>query len=271
MNRNTHDHITNRIWKRSNYKLDDGLYVELEEGSRVSHLNLPMRLRDFATSQVSVKAIVSGSAPLLRLLPQKQKDLVLKQLLLRSGADIVSADDGGIDYAASILKTLSGWYPQKHSVNWFSFYVYSVCDVAQEEHDFDLHRHVGVIEIDLEDFKKIKEGEAGIALNVGIWTYDYDGQTEVVDDSGYKIGSAQTILAFCTRQSYLPVLMPVINTLEIVEKAEKELLSKKYVIKRVAELSNRGKSDADWLSLVFYMPESVDFKVMVRLLSEKQK
>lgn len=274
MSHNTHDHIKNRIYKRSDQEPKDGFLVELEEGSGVTHLELPIRFRDPKTEElighIQVKAIVRGSAPLLELLSQKQKDLLLKEPLIRSGAELVyKKKSGKLDYTSSILKTLSFRYPNKKSVDWFSFYISGLPKTIAEEPDFDMHRHFGVITIEPSDFKKLKDGEVGIALNNGSWTHDYDGFTEVVDNSGDRIGSAQVILAIDTRNDYFQELMPVIDTLELARRLELDFLSKSWVKDRVAEFSNNKKGDAGWMSIIYYLPETVSFSTFIRLLTER--
>lgn len=263
MSRNRHDHITNRIWKRSKAESKDGLYVELEEGSRVTHLQTYMRLRDAESKKllghVSVKAVVQGSAPLLNYIPETLRNSLFKELLIRSDIEIISAvgkKGVGIDYGKSILKELTGRHADKSSVDWFTFFVFSSPEEKEDE-DFDMHRHGGPIVATPEEFEGFlkKEGEVGVALIDGYWTCDFEEDSEVVDINGRQIGTARILLVIDTRIIYAQELKSVINISNLIFKAEHRW-SKSLVKKRLGELYGK-KSDAGWFSMVYYLPKSI--------------
>jgi len=261
MSYDTHNHFGNRIFRRSKIEPADKLWVELEEGSRATHLEIPIRLREpfgkKLLGHINVKATVQGNASSIKYLP-RQVGESLKELLIRSNVEIIQKKGKGEnqepDYEASILKELSSRYPEKSSVKWYTFYIFSPPYEIKEEPDFEMHDHKGPIVVLPDDFIKIKEGEVGVTLAQGFRPFDYEEDTKVINISHKQIGTALVLLSIQTRINYIGDLMPIFNLPKMIFKAERWPAT---IVRRQLSILYGKKSDAKWFSLIYFLPKEI--------------
>lgn len=249
MSYDPHVHVSDFIVRRSKIKPGD-LWAELEEGCCATSFDIPIKLEDefgelLGYSQVL--ATIQSKASLMEPFP-----IPIEELLYRAGVPIEDLDKRP-DYKISLLNELKRRYPEKKSVEWFTFYILEPPQKIEQNVKFKMHFHYkGPMIVLAEDILRLKDKsiKLGAALADGYRIFNFDADTKIKNVVSQQIGKGRVVGVIQTKFRYLDRLKPLIGLSDMIFDATQQPVT--LVRRQLMTLYNK-KSDSGWFSLAYFL------------------